>query len=59
MRQGIDRAHALPEPPRYLLLSDADIVYGSSVLTRLVARAEQKDLVLASLMVKLRCTSLA
>jgi hopene-associated glycosyltransferase HpnB len=45
--------------PEFLLLSDADIVYAPDVLTALVARAEAGGLVLTSLMVKLRCESLA
>jgi hopene-associated glycosyltransferase HpnB len=45
--------------PEYVLLSDADIVYAPDVLTSLVARAQAGGLVLTSLMVKLRCESLA
>ena len=48
-----------PNPPAYLLFTDADIVYGPEALSRLVARAQPKGLVLASLMVKLRCESFA
>jgi hopene-associated glycosyltransferase HpnB len=59
MKQGVDRAKALPNPPRYLLLTDADIAYTPGLLRRLVARAEAGRLVLTSLMVKLRCESLA
>jgi hopene-associated glycosyltransferase HpnB len=59
LKQGIDAAAALPEPPDYLLLTDADIVHASDSVSRLVARAEEKRLVLASLMVKLRCESFA
>jgi hopene-associated glycosyltransferase HpnB len=58
-KQGIDATLALPEPPDYLLLTDADIVYGPDVLARLVARAQERGLVLTSLMVKLRCESFA
>ena len=56
-KQGIDaaRAHA----PRYLLLTDADIVYDAGALRRLVARAEAGRLALTSVMVTLRCESLA
>jgi hopene-associated glycosyltransferase HpnB len=57
MRQGIERA--APEQADYLLLTDADISYGAGVLRDLVARAEAQGLVLASLMVKLNCTSFA
>jgi hopene-associated glycosyltransferase HpnB len=59
LKQGIDAAAALPEPPDYLLLTDADIAHAPDSVSRLVARAEEKGLVLASLMVKLRCESFA
>jgi hopene-associated glycosyltransferase HpnB len=59
LKQGIDAAMAMPEPPDYLLLTDADIVHAPDSLSRLVARAESKHLVLTSLMVKLRCESFA
>ncbi len=58
-KQGVEQAKSLPEPPRYLLLTDADIAYDKGVVRRLVARAEARGLVLTSLMVKLRCESLA
>jgi hopene-associated glycosyltransferase HpnB len=45
--------------PDYFLLSDADIVYAPDVLSRLAARAQAGGLGLTSLMVKLRCESLA
>ncbi len=59
MKQGVAQASSLAEPPRYLLLTDADIAYEPGVIRRLVARAEAGSLVLTSLMVKLRCESLA
>src|SRR5262245_4398870 len=59
LKQGIDAAMALPQPPDYLLLTDADIVHAEDSVSRLVARAEEKRLVLTSLMVKLRCESFA
>jgi hopene-associated glycosyltransferase HpnB len=59
LKQGIDAAMAMPEPPDYLLLTDADIAHAPDSLSRLVARAESKHLVLTSLMVKLRCESFA
>lgn len=59
MKQGIDRAAALAEPPRYVLFTDADIGFARDTLMRLVARAEAEGLVLTSLMAKLRCESLA
>jgi hopene-associated glycosyltransferase HpnB len=59
VNQGVEAAARLPEPPRYLLLTDADIAYEEDVVRRLVARAEAKSLVLTSLMVELRCESFA
>jgi hopene-associated glycosyltransferase HpnB len=58
-QQGIATAEARPHPPDHLLLTDADIVYRSDVLTRLVIHAEADRLVLTSLMVELRCESFA
>ncbi len=43
----------------FLLLTDADIVHAPDNVANLVARAERDGLDLASLMVKLRCRSLA
>jgi hopene-associated glycosyltransferase HpnB len=45
--------------PRYLWLTDADIEHAPETLRMLVARAEAGRLSLVSLMVKLRCESLA
>jgi hopene-associated glycosyltransferase HpnB len=59
MNQGVAHAASLPQPPRYLLLTDADIAYDQGAVRRLVARAEAGQLALTSLMVKLRCESLA
>jgi hopene-associated glycosyltransferase HpnB len=59
MKQGVDHAEGLREPPRYLLFTDADIAYVPDALARLVARAEAESLVLTSLMVKLRCETFA
>lgn len=59
IHQGIEAAQAPSRAPDYLLLTDADIVYQPGVLTRLVARAQERGLVLTSLMVKLNCQSLA
>jgi len=58
-QQGVERAEQAPLPPRYLLFTDADIVYAPDVLSGLVARAEAGGLVLTSLMVLLRCKSFA
>jgi hopene-associated glycosyltransferase HpnB len=57
LAQGIEAAQV--SAPDYLLLTDADIVYAPDMLTWLVARAERFGLVLTSLMVMLRCESLA
>jgi hopene-associated glycosyltransferase HpnB len=59
LKQGIDAAMGVQEPPDYLLLTDADIVHSPESLSRLVAHAESNRLVLTSLMVKLRCESFA
>jgi len=59
MKQGVAKASSLAEAPRYILLTDADIAYDQGLIRRLVARAEARSLVLTSLMVKLRCKSLA
>jgi hopene-associated glycosyltransferase HpnB len=59
VKQGVDAAQAASPPPDYILLSDADIVYAPQVLGDLVARAAAGNFVLASLMVKLRCDSVA
>jgi len=57
MKQGVDRAGE--SAPAYLLFTDADIVYAAGTLARLVAQAEAEQLVLNSLMVQLRCESIA
>ena len=59
MSQGIAEASREPDAPRYLLLTDADIAYDPDALARLVSRAVENGNVLTSLMVKLRCVSLA
>ncbi|MGN6374475.1 MAG: glycosyltransferase [Sphingomonas sp.] len=53
--QGIAAAGS----PHYLWLTDADIAHAPDTLRSLVARAEQRGLVLVSLMARLRCRSLA
>ena len=58
-QQGVALVEERPQPPDYLLFTDADIVYGSDALQQLVARAQANGLVLTSLMVKLHCKSLA
>jgi len=57
VKQGVEAAAALD--PRYLLLTDADIVYSAGALGRLAGRAEMQQTVLTSVMVKLRCASLS
>ena len=57
--QGVECAGNAANPPDYLLLTDADIVFTPGALASLVARAEKNGLVLNSLMVKLRCKSFA
>jgi hopene-associated glycosyltransferase HpnB len=58
-QQGVTFVEELPQPPDYLLFTDADIVYGPDALSRLAARAQANGLVLTSLMVRLHCQSLA
>ncbi|MEJ1930444.1 glycosyltransferase [Nostoc sp. NIES-2111] len=55
VEQGICNAKTLA--PDYFFLTDADIEHDVSNLRRLVAKAVQEDLDLASVMVKLRCES--
>ena len=57
--QGVEAGAQAANPPEYLLLTDADIVFAPGTLSSLVARAERQGLVLNSLMVKLRCKSFA
>jgi len=57
--QGVECADQRPQPPDYLLFTDADIVYTPDALANLAARAKAGGFVLTSLMVKLRCVSFA
>ena len=57
--QGVELAESGPQPPAFLLFTDADIGYAADALTSLVARAQSGGYVLTSLMAKLRCQSLA
>ena len=59
VEQGVRHADDLPEPPDYLLLTDADIAYAPDALSNLVKRACAGGFVLTSLMAKLRCVSFA
>jgi hopene-associated glycosyltransferase HpnB len=58
-QQGVDHADLAALGTDYLLLTDADITYGPGAVAGLVARAQAGGYVLTSLMVKLRCQSLA
>jgi hopene-associated glycosyltransferase HpnB len=55
LEQGIRHAQQLTPPPDYFVLTDADIEHDSTNLRRLVAKAEQGNLDLVSVMVRLRC----
>jgi hopene-associated glycosyltransferase HpnB len=57
--QGVEFAGNAANPPDYLLLTDADIVFAPRALASLVAPAGKDGLVLNSLMVRLRCESFA
>jgi hopene-associated glycosyltransferase HpnB len=57
MSQGVARAETLPDAPKYLLLTDADIAHAPDNLRSLVARAEDRGLVLTSLMAQLHCAT--
>src|SRR5665213_2183307 len=59
MSQGVAAATTSDAPPKYLLLTDADIAHAPDNLRRLVARAEAKSLVLTSLMARLSCANAA
>lgn len=57
LEQGIRHAQTLTPPPDYLLLTDADIEHDRTNLRQLVAKAQQENLEMVSLMVRLRCQS--
>ena len=59
MSQGVEAATAGDPPPKYLLLTDADIAHAPDNLRRLVARAEAGNLALTSLMARLSCANAA
>ncbi len=52
-RAGLDASHRIAPDARYVLFTDADIVHGPDTLARLVAKAEEEDRVLVSLMARL------
>ncbi|WP_017652852.1 glycosyltransferase [Fortiea contorta] len=62
VEQGIQKAletqNTSAPKPDYFFLTDADIHHDAGSLRRLVAKAEQEDLDLVSVMVQLRCESL-
>ena len=55
--QGVEAARGTS--PGYLLFTDADIVHASGNVAKLVARAQRDDLSLASVMVRLHCSTVA
>lgn len=57
VRTGLEAARSFAPKARYVLLTDADIRHPADGLLRLVGKAEADELVLTSLMVKLRCVS--
>ena len=59
MNCGAGFVDAMPEPPDFVLFTDADISYSVDALTTLVTRARRNGLVLTSLMAKLHCESFA
>lgn len=59
VKQGLAHVENSAVRPKYVLLTDADIVYSGEVLMRLVERAEQGQLVMTSVMARLRTESLA
>jgi len=56
---GVAHAESSSDPSPLLLLTDADIRYGPATVSALVSSAIENRLVLSSLMVQLRCASLA
>ena len=59
IHEGIAHIERGIDPAEFFLLSDADICYGNDALADLVSRAIDDNLVLTSLMAKLRCESAA
>ncbi|MDJ0556011.1 MAG: glycosyltransferase [Microcoleaceae cyanobacterium MO_207.B10] len=54
---GINHAKKQTSPPDYFLFTDADIEHNPNNISQLVLKAEQENLALVSLMVKLQCQS--
>jgi len=59
MQSGLDYLTVSARTPRYVLFTDADVAYDRHMLKSLVAHAETGNYVLTSLMVRLRCKSIA
>src|SRR5208283_4887082 len=59
VQQGVRHAACAPQPPDYLLLTDADIAYAPNALSGLVRHSLRHGLVLNSLMARLHCQTLA
>jgi hopene-associated glycosyltransferase HpnB len=60
MEQGLEFVSTSPAPPEFVLFTDADIAYAApDVIEHLVQAMLARNAVLISLMVKLRCKSLA
>ncbi|MGE0195654.1 MAG: glycosyltransferase, partial [Methylocystis sp.] len=59
MQRGFDHVRRLSLGPEFVLFCDADIEFSPNVLARLVSGAKARGAVLTSLMVKLRCESVA
>ncbi len=59
INQGIKYIKQQTLTPDYFLLTDANIEHSSTNIRQLVVKAEQENLALVSLMVKLQCESLA
>ena len=57
LQQGIDKVSRRERSPTYLLLSDADIIYPQESVRQLILHAEERELELVSLMVRLNCRS--
>ncbi|NEQ78033.1 MAG: glycosyltransferase [Okeania sp. SIO2C9] len=58
INQGINYAKQQTPAPDYFLFTDADIEHSSTNIRQLIIKAEQENLALVSLMVKLQCQTL-
>ena len=59
INEGINYAKKQDPAPDYFLLTDADIEHFPTNIRQLVVKAEQENLALVSLMVKLQCETIA